>query len=74
MSKLWLRSIGCWLWTGKFNGVRRENQNRQHQEKVVDIKVKVILKYNAGRRCWIKYDPWRVYKNCVGMTTGRRPQ
>ena len=29
--KQWQHSIGCWLWTGKFNGVRRENQNRQHQ-------------------------------------------
>ena len=24
---------------------------------------KITLKYNSGRRCWIKYDQWRVCRN-----------
>ena len=63
MGDQWQHIIGWWLLTGEFNGVRRENQNRQHQGKSGGDERKLILKYNSGRRCWIKYDQWRVYRN-----------
>ena len=36
--KQWQHSIGYWLWTGKFNGIGRENRTGNTKDTVVDIK------------------------------------
>ena len=88
MGKQWQQSIGRWLWTGKFNGVRRENQNRQHQglkwwrlredHLKVQFREKVLDKVRpveSVQEWWEETSTriLRVGQEVLGMTTGRRP-